>query len=209
MTDDTDHDGAIDRGITLFKDHDASRTMRGNVFGDDAMNASIFSFWTDRNDPLHYWKLIGAGWFIALLGAFPTLSLTWGSDALWPFAVLAGFPAVAHLYGFLDNITALKTMENHGRVGPGLVGVCYIIAAVLGITQIEFMLAITLPLTGVIMAVLTFGIFFTGFAPLLGMVLVFFLLRYSLTRHNVIFAGVIMTAAWLLSLATGWFLGQL
>lgn len=173
------------------------------------MITSIFAFWIDREDPHHYWKLIAAGWFIAILGAFPTLSLIWGSDGIWAFGVLLAFPALAHLYGFIANVKTLRNPENAGRTGPALVGATYIAASLIGMTQIEPLLAVVLPLSAVIMAVLTFGIAFTGFAPLLGMVIIFFLLRHSLNRINIGAAAIIMTAAWLLSLATGWFLGNL
>lgn len=173
------------------------------------MISSILSFWTDRGDPLHYWKLIIAGWFIAILGAFPTLSILWGSDTLWPFAVLLGFPVAAHIYGVWANIQALKAMEDHTRVGPAFIGVCYVIAAVIGMTQIDILSALVLPFSAIIMAVLTFGIAFTGFAPLLGMLLVFFLLKHDMDKLNLAAAGIIMTAAWLLAMATGYFLGTL
>ena len=173
------------------------------------MISSILSFWTDREDSLHYWKLIIAGWFIAILGAFPTLSILWGSDTLWPFAVLLGIPVAAHVYGVWANIKALKALEDHYRVGPAFVGVCYGIAAVIGMTQIDILSALVLPMSAIIMAVLTFGIAFTGFAPLLGMVLVFFLLKNDMDKLNLAAAGIIMTSAWLLAMATGYFLGTL
>ena len=173
------------------------------------MLSSIFSFWTDRQDPLHYWKLIIAGWFIAILGAFPTLSLIWGSDAIWTFAVLLAFPALAHIYGFVANINTLKKPEHVATFGPALIGASYLVAALLGLSKMEPLLALVLPISAIIMAVLTFGIAFTGFAPLLAMIIVYFLLKQSINRITIGAAYIIMTAAWLLSLATGWFLGNL
>ena len=169
----------------------------------------ILSFWTDRKDPLHYWKLIIAGWFIAILGAFPTLSLIWGSDAIWTFAVLLAFPALAHLYGLIANYKTIRNPENVGTFGPALVGISYFIASLLGLSQMEPLLAVVLPLSAIIMAVLTFGIAFTGFAPLLAMIIIYFLLKQTVNRITIGAAYIIMTASWLLSLATGWFLGNL
>ena len=168
----------------------------------------ILQFWCDRNDRLHYWKLIAAGWFIAILGAFPTLYVTYSGTGLWPFLVLAAFPAMAHLYGFLANLRYIRQWDTPGRVGPALVGLAYLLAALIGMTQMDLVLALTLPLSSVIMATLTFGIFFTGFMPLLAFWLVHLLLSPEVDARGYTIAMILMTASWVIAMFTGYFLGN-
>ena len=168
----------------------------------------ILQFWCDRNDRLHYWKLIAAAWLIAILGAFPTLSLTYGGTGLWPFIVLAAFPVLAHLYGFLANLKYIRNWDLPGRVGPALVGVSYLLAVVIGLTQMEIVLALTLPISSVIMATLTFGVFFTGFMPLLAFWLVHLLLTPEVDRRGYTIAMTLMTTSWVIAMFTGYFLGN-
>lgn len=168
----------------------------------------ILQFWCDRNDRLHYWKLIAAGWFIAILGAFPTLYVTYSGTGLWPFLVLAAFPAMAHLYGFLANLRYIRQWDTPGRVGPALVGLAYLLAALIGMTQMDLVLALTLPLSSVIMATLTFGIFFTGFMPLLAFWLVHLLLNPEVDARGYTIAIILMTASWVIAMFTGYFLGN-
>lgn len=168
----------------------------------------MVKFWCDRNDHLHYWKWIAGGWLIAIVGAFPTLSLTYGGEGLWPFIVLASIPSAAHLYGFLANLKHIRNWDAPGRVGPALVGVSYLLAVVIGLTQMELVLALTLPISSVIMATLTFGIFFTGFMPLLAFWLVHLLLTPDVDARGYTIAMVLMTTSWLIAMFTGYFLGN-
>ncbi|MEK9861134.1 MAG: hypothetical protein VW554_06405, partial [Alphaproteobacteria bacterium] len=112
----------------------------------------LLEFWCDRNHPLHYWKWILAAWFVAILGTFPTLSIIGDSGDAWPFFILAMIPTLAHLYGFLANLGALREGLDPGRVGPALVGVAYLLAAIIAATQIDLILAFTLPISSVMMA---------------------------------------------------------
>ena len=168
----------------------------------------IFEFWGDRNHPLHYWKWIAAAWFIAILGTFPTLWIFGSSGIAWPFFTLAMFPALAHLYGFLANLCSLRDGQMPGRVGPALVGVAYLLSAILAATQIDLILAFTLQISSVMMATLTYGIFFTGFMPLLAFWLVHLLLSPDVTRRGVVIALLLMTTSWLVALMTGYYLGS-
>ena len=168
----------------------------------------ILQFWCDRNDRLHYWKLIAAAWLIAILGAFPTLSITYGGTGLWPFIVLAALPVLAHLYGFLANLKYIRNWDQPGRVGPALVGVSYLLAVLIGLTQMEIVLALTLPISSVIMATLTFGVFFTGFMPLLAFWLVHLLLSPEVDTRGYTIAMILMTASWVIAMFTGYFLGN-
>jgi len=168
----------------------------------------LLEFWCDRNHPLHYWKWIAAAWFVAILGTFPTLSIIGDSGDAWPFFILAMIPTLAHLYGFLANLGALREGLDPGRVGPALVGVAYLLAAVIAATQIDLILAFTLPISSVMMATLTYGVFFTGFMPLLAFWLVHLLLSPDVTRRGVVIAFALMTASWLVALMTGYFLGS-
>ena len=168
----------------------------------------LLEFWCDRNHPLHYWKWISAAWFVAILGTFPTLSIIGDSGDAWPFFILAMIPTLAHLYGFLANLGALREGLDPGRVGPALVGVAYLLAAIIAATQIDLILAFTLPISSVMMATLTYGVFFTGFMPLLAFWLVHLLLSPDVTRRGVVIAFALMTASWLVALMTGYFLGS-
>jgi hypothetical protein len=168
----------------------------------------LLEFWCDRNHPLHYWKWIAASWFVAILGTFPTLSIIGDSGDAWPFFILAMIPTLAHLYGFLANLGALREGLDPGRVGPALVGVAYLLAAIIAATQIDLILAFTLPISSVMMATLTYGVFFTGFMPLLAFWLVHLLLSPDVTRRGVVIAFALMTASWLVALMTGYFLGS-
>ena len=168
----------------------------------------LLEFWCDRNHPLHYWKWISAAWFVAILGTFPTLSIIGDSGDAWPFFILAMIPTLAHLYGFLANLGALREGLDPGRVGPALVGVAYLLAAIIAATQIDLILAFTLPISSVMMATLTYGVFFTGFMPLLAFWLVHLLLSPDVTKRGVVIAFALMTASWLVALMTGYFLGS-
>ena len=168
----------------------------------------LLEFWCDRNHPLHYWKWISAAWFVAILGTFPTLSIIGDSGDAWPFFILAMIPTLAHLYGFLANLGALREGLDPGRVGPALVGVAYLLAAIIAATQIDLILAFTLPISSVMMATLTYGVFFTGFMPLLAFWLVHLLLSPDVTKRGLVIAFALMTASWLVALMTGYFLGS-
>jgi len=168
----------------------------------------LLEFWCDRNHHLHYWKWISAAWFVAILGTFPTLSIIGDSGDAWPFFILAMIPTLAHLYGFLANLGALREGLDPGRVGPALVGVAYLLAAIIAATQIDLILAFTLPISSVMMATLTYGVFFTGFMPLLAFWLVHLLLSPDVTRRGLVIAFALMTASWLVALMTGYFLGS-
>ena len=168
----------------------------------------LLEFWCDRNHPLHYWKWIAAAWVVAILGTVPTLSIIGDSGDAWPFFILAMIPTLAHLYGFLANLGALREGLDPGRVGPALVGVAYLLAAIIAATQIDLILAFTLPISSVMMATLTYGVFFTGFMPLLAFWLVHLLLSPDVTRRGVVIAFSLMTASWMVALMTGYFLGS-
>ena len=164
-------------------------------------------YWSDRGHPMHYWRWIVTGWGIAVLGAFPTLSFVSGSEAIWPFGVLACFPGLAHLYGFLANLKQLRHWGHPGHVGPALVGLCYLLAVLIGGTQMDLFLALTLPITSVIISTLSFGVYFTGFLPLLAFWLVHLLLSPSVTTRSFVFSIILMTSSWMIGLFTGFFLG--
>ncbi len=153
---------------------------------------------------MHYWRLIGGSWFIAIIGTFPTLSLTTEIGSLWPFVVLGGFPAMAHIYGFAANIRHIKNFNEPGRIGPLLAGIAYILAVIIATIAVGLLNALLLPIGGVILAVLSYGLFFTGFAPLLGFWLSHLLLDPHVTKHSLVLSIALMTASWLMAIITGY-----
>ena len=108
----------------------------------------------------------------------------------------------------VGNLDKARARDAPGRVGPALVGVSYLLAVVIGLTQMELVLALTLPISSVIMATLTFGIFFTGFMPLLAFWLVHLLLTPDVDARGYTIAMVLMTTSWLIAMFTGYFLGN-
>lgn len=162
--------------------------------------------WINRQHPGHYWALIVVSWVVVLIGAFPVLAWTWGSDSIWPFALLYAPAFLAHGYGFASNVRQLRDWQEPRHVGPAAIGVAYLVASLISLVQIDPFFAFSLPIAGVGMAVMTFSIMFPGFAPLLGLVIVYLLLRKTVSAWRLGLAITVMTAAWLVSVTTAWFL---
>jgi hypothetical protein len=68
--------------------------------------------------------------------------------------------------------------------------------------------AFAMPYAGIFMGMLTFGIFFTGLAPLLAVALTRRIMARSLNRRRVITCLAILVTGWFLSGVTGFLLGN-
>ena len=69
-------------------------------------------------------------------------------------------------------------------------------------------MALSMPYVGIIMALLTFGIFFTGLAPLLAVFLANMILSGGVTPPRLIASLAIHVTGWLMSGLTGYALGH-
>ena len=169
----------------------------------------MLSYFLDRSNPSHYWRWIKWSWVLAIASGLPLMMWNIGGDyiVLLVFGVLL-LPAIAHAYGFVMNIKALRTWDEPGRTGPALVTASYLFCGVVSWFFIEFELAFTLGFAAVMMAVMLFGIVFTGLTPLLGMWLVSLLLSPEVTKRGFVFAFLAMSASWGLAIITGYLLGR-
>ena len=58
------------------------------------------------------------------------------------------------------------------------------------------------------MGILTFGIFFTGLAPLLAIALTRVVMAPELNRRRIMISLMMLTAGWMLTVIMGYFLGN-
>ena len=84
----------------------------------------------------------------------------------------------------------------------------YPLGALACLTVMPLEMALSMPYVGIIMALLTLGIFFTGLAPLLAMFLAGMILSRGVTPPRLIASLTIHVAAWLMSGLTGYALGH-
>ena len=76
------------------------------------------------------------------------------------------------------------------------------------LTMMPLEMALSMPYVGIIMALLTFGIFFTGLAPLLAIILANMVLSGGVTPPRLAACLAIYVTEWLVSGLTGYALGH-
>lgn len=183
----------------------------------------------DRQHSGHYWAWITLSWVAVLILSFPSLLISWYSDGFTAMMTIACLPLAAHGYSCLANVGALRsgsgrtdhTQGQHpdhdpmdrspadpGRVGPALTVISYPFGILICSFFMPLELAAGMPYAGIFMAILTFGIFFTGLAPLLGFAIVRLVMSRGVTRRGIISSLIVMTICWLLSGLTGYALGM-
>lgn len=162
----------------------------------------------DRQHPGHYWGWIILSWIAVLILSFPSLLISWYSDGLRAMMMIACLPLAAHGYGCVANLKALRLGGDPARVGPALTVISYPFGILACWFMMPLELATGMPFAGIFMAILTFGIFFTGLAPLLAFALVRLVLSRGITRRGVTSSMIILTGGWVLSGLTGYALGM-
>ena len=150
-------------------------------------------------------------------------------DGFTAMMMIACLPLAAHAYSCLANVGALRPAaagqtepgantqtttpwiaapQDPGRVGPALTVISYPFGILICSFFMPLELAAGMPYAGIFMAILTFGIFFTGLAPLLGFAIVRLVMSRGVTRRGIISSLIVMTICWLLSGLTGYALGM-
>ena len=183
----------------------------------------------DRQHSGHYWAWITLSWAAVLILSFPSLLISWYSDGFTAMMMIACLPLAAHGYSCLANVGALRSGSGRtdgtrgqypdhdpmdrspadpGRVGPALTVISYPFGILICSFFMPLELAAGMPYAGIFMAILTFGIFFTGLAPLLGFAIVRLVMSRGVTRRGIISSLIVMTICWLLSGLTGYALGM-
>lgn len=182
----------------------------------------------DRGHSGHYWGWITLSWIAVLVLSFPSLLISWYADGFLAIMLIACLPLIAHGYGCLANVGALRPDDSShmidpgttdlnaatrpaltpGRVGPALTVISYPFGILICSFFMPLELAASMPYAGIFMAILTLGIVFTGLAPLLGFAIVRLVMSRGVTRRSVISSLIVMTVCWLLSGLTGYALGM-
>ena len=171
----------------------------------------------DRGHTGHYWGWISLSWIAVLILSFPSLLISWYADGFTAMMMIACLPLAAHGYACLANVGALRRGSDAGpesrsvdpgRVGPALTVISYPFGILICSFFMPLELAAGMPYAGIFMAILTFGIFFTGLAPLLGFAIVRLVMSRGVTRRGIISSLIVMTICWLLSGLTGYALGM-
>ena len=162
----------------------------------------------NASDPVTAWRLVLLSWIAVLILIFPALTLTWKTDTLDAVVWVAMIPLAAHLYVFAANLPALRDRQDPARIGLTLPVLTYPLGAIACLTMMPAGAAFTMPYAGIFMGMLTFGIFFTGLAPLLAIGLTRSIMDRSLNRRRVITSLVLLVTGWFLSGVTGHLLGN-
>ena len=168
----------------------------------------IFHRLFNARDPVTAWRLVLLSWIAVLILIFPALTLTWKIDTLDAVVWVAMIPLAAHLYVFAANLPALRDRRDPARIGLTLPVLTYPFGAIICLTMMPASSAFAMPYAGIFMGMLTFGIFFTGLAPLLAIGLTRSIMDRSLNRRRVITSLVLLVTGWFLSGVTGHLLGN-
>ena len=160
------------------------------------------------SDPVAAWRLILLSWIAVLILMLPALMLTWRNGSLDAVAWVAMIPLAAHLYVFAANLPALRDRQDPARIGLTLPVLTYPLGAIACMAVMPASSAFAMPYAGIFMGMLTFGIFFTGLAPLLAIGLTRSIMDKSLNRRRVITSLVMLVTGWFLSGVTGYLLGN-
>ena len=162
----------------------------------------------NASEPVTAWRLVLLSWITVLVLIFPALTLTWRMNTLDAVLWVAMIPLAAHLYVFAANLPALRDRRAPARIGLTLPVLTYPLGAIACLTVLPVWSAFTMPYAGIFMGMLTFGIFFTGLAPLLAIGLTRSIMDRSLNRRRVVTSLVLLVTGWFLSGVTGFLLGN-
>ena len=156
----------------------------------------------------NYWRLIFLSWMTALVLIFPALAMSWGSEGMGPLMWVGAIPLLAHGYAFIAAIPALRERQNQVRISAALPVLSYPLGGIACLPFMPLEMAFGMPYAGIFMGILTFGIFFTGLAPLLAIALTKVVMAPELSRRRIIISLMMLTAGWMLSGITGYLLGN-
>ena len=169
---------------------------------------TIFRRLLNASDTATAWRLVLLSWIVVLILIFPALTLTWKMNNLDAVVWVALIPLATHLYVFVANLPALREGNDPARIGLTLPVLSYPLGALACLPMMPASSAFAMPYAGIFMGMLTFGIFFTGLAPLLAVALTRRIMARSLNRRRVITCLAILVTGWFLSGVTGFLLGN-
>ena len=149
----------------------------------------------DITDPVIAWRLILASWIAVILLMFPALTLTWRN---------VGLALMAHGAVFLTGLRMPTAFRTRARVKLMLPVLSYPAGVLVCLTMMPLEMALSMPQVGIIMALLTFGIFFIGLAPLLAIILANMVLSGGVTPPRFAAHLAIYVTRWLMSGLTGY-----
>lgn len=121
---------------------------------------------------------------------------------------MALIPLAAHLYVFVANLPALREGHDPARIGLTLPVLSYPLGAIACLPMMPVGSAFAMPYASIFMGIMTFGIFFTGLAPLLAVALTRSIMARTLNRRRVITCFAMLATGWFLSAVTGFLLGN-
>ena len=162
----------------------------------------------DITDPVIAWRLVMASWIAVILLMFPALTLTWRGGGLAPMTAIGAIPLLAHGAAFLASLRTPSPLRDPARLRLMLPVLTYPPGALVCLTMMPLEMALSMPYVGIIMALLTFGIFFTGLAPLLAILLANMVLSGGVTPLRLAACLAIYVTGWVLSGLTGYALGH-
>ena len=156
----------------------------------------------------NYWRLIFLSWMTVIVLVFPALTMTWGTDGMGPLMWVGAIPLLAHGYAFIAAIPALRECRDQVRIGAALPVLSYPLGCIACLPFMPLEMALGMPYAGIFMGILTFGIFFTGLAPLLAIALTRVVMAPELNRRRIAVSLMMLTVGWMLSGITGYLLGN-
>lgn len=155
-----------------------------------------------------YWRPIFLSWMAVLVLIFPALKMTWGTDSMAPLMWVGTMPLLAHSYKFIAAHPALRERQDQVRIGAALLVLSYPIGCVACLPFMPLGMALGMPYAGIFMGILTFGIFFTGLAPLLTIALTRAVMALELSRRRIAISLMMLTVGWMLSGITCYLFGN-
>ena len=93
-------------------------------------------------------------------------------------------------------------------IGAALPVLSYPLACIACLPFMPLKMALGMPYAGIFIGILNFGIFFTGLAPLLAIALTRVVMAPELNRRRIMISLMMLTARWMLSGITRYFLGN-
>ena len=94
------------------------------------------------------------------------------------------------------------------RIGAALPVLSYPLSFIACLPFMPLEMALGMPYAGIFMGILTFGIFFTGLAPLLAIALTREVMAPELSTCRITVSLMMLTVEWMLSSITGYLLGN-
>jgi hypothetical protein len=168
----------------------------------------LFHAFLRVTDPATAWRLLLLSWIAVLILIFPALMITWKMDTFNAVVWVALIPLAAHLYAFAANLPALREGHDFARIGLTLPVLSYPLGAIACLPVMPAGSAFAMPYAGIFMGMLTFGIFFTGLAPVLAIALTRTIMMRSLNRRGGFICLGMLVTGWFLSGVTGFLLGN-